>query len=391
MNNGNIVRAFETSEYRARLDKVRALMVEAELDALLVLSGTSQCYLTGYEAFSDEEPQALLVTLDEDPHFILRKMDANTAVDAGCWLPRDRIVAYPESYVGAAGADSAWDVIGEFVKGKIGTNARIGAEVSALGFHDYHRFVRALGIDELRDGSELVSTCRLVKSERELSYMKDAAGVADGALLAGIDTIAVGVRHRDVAAAIMSALCSGTETIPGGPPPGPPYILGGEHANAPHHFWVDDVFTAGQQAYLGVHAYRHRYAGGVARTVHLGPPTSQRKHRHEGALAGFHAAVDTIRPGARFSDVAGALQAAIRPYDLTHEARIGYSVGLDWTDGPSLSTNNDSEIVANMAIRVLIAFNEPGENYCFGEAFHVTEGGAESLNNVPRILFERPV
>ncbi|RWQ61954.1 Xaa-Pro peptidase family protein [Mesorhizobium sp.] len=389
MNDRNIVQAFETSEHRARLDKLRTLMSNAGMDALVVISQANQCYLLGYEPFSGDEPQAMLVTLNDDPYFILRKMDADTAAEAGCWLPQDRVIGYAESYVGGSGEASAWEYIGQFVKDKVGASARIGVEVSGLGVFGYHKLVGALGVQEPRDGSGLVSACRVVKSERELLYMIEAAAIADRAMLAGIDKVAVGVRHCDVGAAIMSALCAGTETIPGGPP-SPPMIRGGDRAIAPHQSWSDDVFAAGQQAYISVGACRHRYAGVVARTIHLGPLPSHRKRQHEGALAGFQAAVEVMRPGATCSDVAQAFQAAIRPYGLIKESRIGYSVGIDWVDGPSLGTNNNTEILTNMTLRLLIAFYERGENYMLSEAVRVTKGGAELMSTIPRILFERP-
>ncbi|MEI9425802.1 Xaa-Pro peptidase family protein [Mesorhizobium sp. Cs1299R1N1] len=392
MNGRNFVQAFETSEYRARVDKLRALMSKAGMDALLVISQANHCYLVGYESFSGEEPQAVFVTLDHDPYFILRKMDADTAADAGCWLPQDQVIAYAEDYVGDSGERSAWDVIGRFVKDKVGESARIGVDMSGLRASDYHKLIRALGVQEPCDGSGLVSECALVKSERELLYMKEAAAIADQAMLAGLGKIAVGARHCDAAAAIMSALCAGTETIPGGPPPCPPYIRGGEFANAPHQLWIDDVFAANQQYYLQFSASRHRYPAPMARIAHLGPATPRRKHQHEGALAGFYAALDALRPGATCAHVARAFQAASRPYGLRREeGRNGYSFGLDWTTGPSLGLNNDTEIVANMTFDLQSAFHERGEIYLLSDTVRVAENGAELLTTVPRILFELPV
>ncbi|MER8734276.1 Xaa-Pro peptidase family protein [Mesorhizobium sp. M1227] len=390
MNDRNFVQAFETSEYRARLDKVRGLMSDAGMDALVIISQANQCYLLGYESFSGEEPQAMLVTLDDDPYFILRKMDADTATEAGCWLPQDRVVGYAESYVAGSGEASAWEFIGKFVKGKVGSSARIGVEVSWLGLSSYPKFVGALRIKEPLDASELVGSCRVVKSKRELQFMAEAAAIADRALLAGIDKIAVGVRHCDVAATIMSALCAGTETIPGDPPPSPPIVRGGKHAIAPHQLWSDDIFAAGEQYYLLAGTSKHRYVAAMTRTVHLGPVTPRRKNQHEGALAGFHAAAAALRPGATCADVARAVQAAIRPYGLIKESRMGYSIGLDWTDGPSLGTNNNTEILANMTFRVDLGFYERGESYMLSNTVRVTENGAESMSNLPLILFERP-
>ncbi|MDX8516421.1 M24 family metallopeptidase [Mesorhizobium captivum] len=391
MNDRNIVQAFATSEYRARLDKVRALMSSAGIDALVVISQANQCYLLGYNSLSGDEPQAALVTLDDDPYFILRKMDADAAVEAGCWLPRDRIIPYAESYVAGTGEASAWDVIGQFVRGKVKASARVGVEVSGLGMFSYPRLVAALGGREPLDGSDLVGACRVIKSERELLYMKEAAAIGDRAMLAGIDKVAVGLMHCEVGAAIMSALCAGTENIPGGPPMSPPYIRGGMLAIAPHQFWIDEAFAAGQQYYVGpITGTRHRYVAPLTRTVHLGPGLPHRKKQHEGVLAGHQAAVETLRPGATCADVARAFQAAIRPYGLTKDSRLGYSVGLDWTDGPSLGTNNDTEIQANMTFLVHLGFYEPGEFYFLSDTVRVTENGAELLSKVPRILFERP-
>lgn len=384
------MQAFETSEYRARLDNVRGRMSDAGLDALLVIPEGSQSYLTGYEAASAYVPQAALVTLDGDPYFMLRELDLLSA-DATCWLPQDRLFGYAEDYIGSA-ERSGWEAIGKFVKGKIGASARIGTELSGsgLGVADYARLVDALGVQELHDSSGLVSKCKSVKSERELSYMSEAAAIADRAMLAGIDKIAVGTRQCDVAATIMSALCSGTDTIPGGAPTAPAMPTG-EIANAVHMSWTDDVYAAGQQTNFEIGGRRHRYVSALSRTAYVGSPTSRLKELHEGSLEGFHAALETIRPGVRCSEVARAFQAAVQPYGIKKASRMGYSIGVDWVDGgPSLATNDDTEIMANMTFHILIGFWERTETYMLSETVRVTEGGAESLSNVPRILFERP-
>lgn len=390
MNDRNFVQAFETSEYRARLDKVRALMADAGMDALVVISKANQFYLLGCDA-PDASDHAVLVTLDDDPYFILRKMDADGATEAGCWLSKDRVIAYPESYVGGTGEQSVWEFIAQFIKSKVKASARIGVEVSGLSVFSYPKLVAALGGQEPIDASDLVGACKVVKSERELSYMREAAAIADRAILAGIDKIAVGARHPDAVAATMSALCAGTKSIPGGPAPFV-YLRGGEFAKAPHQPWMDDVFTAGQEYYLLCSPTRRQYPAALARIAHLGPVAPHRKHRHEGAMAGFQAVVDAMRPGATCADVARAYQGAIRPYGfIKEEGRFGYSLGLGFIDGPSLAFNNDTEIVANMTFHFESTFIDRGETYLLSDTVRVTDTGAELLTTVPRDLFERPV
>ncbi|MER8708504.1 Xaa-Pro peptidase family protein [Mesorhizobium sp. M1088] len=390
MTNKMIVQAFETSEFRARLDKARALMSKAGMDALVVTSQAEQVYLLGYEFFA-YSPQAVLVTLDDDPYFILRKMDADTAADAGCWLPQDRVVGYAESCITGSGGEGAWEAIGRFVKDKVGASPRIGLEVSALGMVDYPKLVGALGVQEPLDASSLVETCALVKSERELLYMKEAAAITDRALLAGIDKIAVGTRHCEAAAAIMSVLCAGTGRIPGGPPPFLPHIRGGQFSNAPHQPWMDDVFAAGEQYFLELSAGRHRHSAPITRMAHLGPPTARRTNQHEGGLAGFKAALAAMRPGTTCGDVARAYDAAIRPYGLTRTSRIGYSMGVADISGPSLAPNDDTEILANMTFHLQSAFYERGERFLLSDAVRVTENGGEVMSTVPHTFFERRV
>ncbi|MER9058454.1 Xaa-Pro peptidase family protein [Mesorhizobium sp. M0910] len=389
MNDRNIVQAFETSEYRARLDKVRALMSNSGMDALVVISKADQFYLLGCDA-PDASDYAVLVTLDDDPYFILRKMDADGATEAGCWLSKDRIIAYPESYVGGTDGKSVWEYIAQFIKSKVKASTRIGVEVSGLGVFSYRKLVATLGGQEPIDASDLVGACKVVKSERELIYMREAATIAERAILAGIDKIAVGARHPDAVAATMSALCAGTKSIPGGPGPFV-YLRGGEFAKAPHQQWKDDVFAAGQEYYLLCGATRLQYPVALARIAHVGPVAPHRKHRHEAGMAGFHAVVDAMRPGATCADVARAYQGAIRPYGfIKEEGRFGYSLGLGFIDGPSLAFNNDTEIVANMTFHFESTFIDRGEEYLLSDTVRVTDTGAELLTTVPRDLFERP-
>lgn len=396
------MQAFETSEYRTRLDGIRGLMSDAGLDAFLVLNEGNLSYLTGYNGFSDYVPQAALVTLDEDPYLILREQDVQNTPGT-VWLPEDRVLGYDESRIGGSERGATehhpWSEIGEFVKGKIGTAGRIGAEFTAqrgreLGVIDHARLVDALGAQGLRDCSGLVQQIKRVKSERELAYMAEAATIVDRAMLAGIDKIAVGARQCDVAATLTAALISGTETIPGGPFHKTPWMqvgpVGG-FANGPHLKWTDDSYAAGQQTNIEIGAFRHRYCCALARTAFLGTPSPRLKEISRGVIEAWHAAFDAIRPGARCSDVARAVSAVLKPYGIKKESRCGYSLGIDWQDGgASLATNDETEIVPNMTFHLLIGIWNHDESYNFSETVRVTDDGVSTLSDVPRTLFEIP-
>lgn len=388
--------AFEISEYRVRLEGVRNLMLESGIDVLLVINEGNICYLTGYEGFSETAPQAAVVTLDEDPYLILREMDVRCA-EATCWLPTEHLLGYDESYIGSD--RNGWTFIGDFTKLKAGPVGRIAAELTPLGRNlglsaiGYVKLVEVVG--EVRDASKLVAQQKLVKSEQEIAYISAAAEIADTAMLAGIEKIAVGTRQSDVAAAVTAALISGTKDNPGSPsfllPPWMPVGPVGGFPNAPHLKWSDDVYAEGQQTNFELAGFRRRYGCAVARTAFLGTPSARLKELHQGVVEGWTAAVDTMRPGATCSDVAQAFSKAIVPYRIKKESRIGYSLGVDWSDGgASLAIHDHTVLRPNMTFHVLIGIFEPSEGYNFSESVRVAENGAKSFSTLPRSLFEIP-
>lgn len=391
--------AFEISEYRSRVDGVREQMSGAGVDALLVTNEGNICYLTGYEGFSDYVSQAVLVTLDAGPYIILRAQDVRCA-EATTWLPQDQMIGYDESYVGTADKHP-WTAIGNFVKSKVGPSARIAAEFtsqsgSELGYLDHQVLLNTLGDRQILNGSGLVQKCKRVKSERELTYISEAAAISEYAMLKGIDRIAVGARQSDVAAALTSALTSGTETIPGGAHPLiSPWMyvspIGGV-ANAPHLKWTDDVYQAGQQTNIEISGFRHRYAAPMARTVYLGTAPSRLKEISQGVIEAWHASLEAMRPGATCAEIARVAGTVLDSYGIEKKSRNGYSIGIDWMDGgASLATNDDTLLVPNMTFHLLFGIFKQDEGYNFSESVRVTESGAVSLaSNLPRILFEVP-
>ncbi|WP_340163220.1 M24 family metallopeptidase [Mesorhizobium sp. NZP2298] len=112
--------------------------------------------------------------------------------------------------------------------------------------------------------------------------------------------------------------------------------------------------------------------------------------RHEAHLAGLEDALNTVRPGATCSDVAGAFYRTIEKLGLKKDTRCGYSVGIDWVDHPaSLNEVDKTELKPNMTFHLMLGnWMEDDFGYVISETFRVTESGVEVLTNMPRKLFE---
>ena len=73
--------AFETGEYRDRVQRVSAGMADAGVDTLVVFSEPHMCFLTGYEGRSDYVPQVTVIRAgDQDARVNLREMERWEAV-----------------------------------------------------------------------------------------------------------------------------------------------------------------------------------------------------------------------------------------------------------------------------------------------------------------------
>ena len=381
--------AFEISEYRERARKITEEMHSRGIDTLVVLAEANLCYLTGYEGFSDYVPQAAVLRAgNSDAILILREMDLFCAYPT-VYLDDSQVECYPENLIGTP-ERSPWELIGKKII-EIAQGGRIGVEFGAnvFSYQDYGWLTKVLEGQRVVDGTGVVQCARIKKSPAEIAYMSQAATVVDNALQAGIAEIAEGVRECDVAATITKNLISGTPDIGGGPTKN--VTMGvGHRAAAPHLKWTDAPYQINTQTDFEVGGYVHRYACPLSRTAYLGDPPQRLLDLHEAVLEGFHGGIEAGRPGACCGDIYRGFAKPFFSKGFRKESRIGYSVGIDWSDLCfSLQDDDDTVLEENYTFHFIIGIWEREDAYVFSEAFRVTADGLESFSNTPRILFLR--
>src|SRR5947209_5167081 len=90
--------AFPISEYIERLAKVRGELKKRGISLLVVVDPAHLVYLSGFDAWSYQNTQALLVTAaDNEPVWIGRGIDGSSARET-TWLRPDNVVTYPDHY-----------------------------------------------------------------------------------------------------------------------------------------------------------------------------------------------------------------------------------------------------------------------------------------------------
>jgi Xaa-Pro dipeptidase len=385
---------FDRPEYLERIGNVKRRMDAAGIDVLLVSDPCNMNYLTGYDATSYYVHQMVALALDaEEPLWIGREMDVACARFT-TFLQPENLRGYPESYIGVPDRHAM-----EFVASELNERGwdrgRIAVEMDAHFFtaRCFHELSTHLPAADLVDARLLVNWARIVKSPREIAYMRQAGAIAERAMNVAIEKIEVGVRQCDVAAAIYAAAVSGTAEFGGDMPEGP-WMPSGERTSAPHLTWTDERYRPGEATDVELNAVRHRYTAALARTVILGAPEPKLESMVPVVIEGLNTALDRARPGATGHEVEAAWREVASANGIEKSSRIGYSIGIGYP-GPSwnertasLQPGNTTVLEPNMTFHMIIGLWMDDWGFEISETFRVTEDGApEVFSHVPRQVF----
>ena len=385
---------FERSEYLARVAETKRRMEAAGIDVLLVSDPCNMNYLTGYDATSYYVHQIAAVALDEEePLWIGRQMDVACARFT-TYLTAENMLGYPETYIGVTDRHPM-QFVASVLREKGWGQRRVGVEMDAHFFtaRCYAELAAGLADATFSDASLLVNWVRLVKSPREIAYMRQAGVIAENAMNVAIEAIAPGVRQCDVAAAIYAATVGGTAEF-GGDMPEAPWMPSGERTAAPHLTWTDEPYRAGEATNIELSGCRHRYTAALARTVILGEPPPQLAAMVPVVVEGLNAALDRARAGVTCHEVEAAWRGVASAHGIEKASRIGYAIGIGYP-GPSwnertasLQAGDPTVLEPNMTLHMIIGMWLDDGGFEISETFRVTENGApEVFSHVPRQVF----
>ncbi|MFC7363843.1 MULTISPECIES: M24 family metallopeptidase [Bhargavaea] len=383
---------FKLQEYKDRLEKTKASMAEQGIEVLLITNPANMNYLSGYDGWSFYVDQMLIVIIDEDqPIWIGRKMDAKAA-EVTTWLYKDNIIAYPEDHI-HNDLKHPMDFIAKILT-QIGQSKRnVGVEMGSYYFSAlaYEKLKTNLPNARFSDATLLVNYVRLIKSEKEIEYMKRAANIAGIGMQAAVESIQEGVRECDVAANIYSGLISGTPEYGGDYPSIVPLLPAGKNTATPHLTWTDRKYTNNEMVIIELAGCHRRYHSPLARTVSIGQPTVKALDTSKILVEGLNAALDAVKPGVTCEEVEIAWNTVISKHGISKDSRIGYSIGLnyppDWGEHTASLRKGDHTILQpNMTFHLIPALWFEDFGIEITESFRVTETGCEVLTDFERGL-----
>jgi Xaa-Pro dipeptidase len=385
---------FPTEAYLERIRNTKKQMTAAGIDVLIVCDPANMNYLTGYDGWSFYVPQAVVLSLDaEQPVWIGRGMDASGAKHT-TFLNAEHIIGYPDDYVQSA-VKHPMNFVAEQIKRRGWDNRSIGVEMDAYYFsaRGFAELRQDLPRANFKDGNLLVSWVRIVKSDREIEYMKQAGKISEKVMQTALDNLSPGARECDVVAAVYQAQIAGTAEYGGDYPAIVPMMPTGEKTSAPHLTWTDASYESEQAVNLELAACRHRYHAPLARTAYLGKNPPDRLMRlAEHTVEGLNLTLAALKPGMICEEVEMVWRNHIAKAGLEKESRIGYSMGLnyppDWGEHTASLRPGDKTVLSpNMTFHMILGMWMDNYGFECSESFRITANGCETFADFPRQLF----
>ena len=387
--------AFEKEEYEIRISKVRKSMDEKNIEVLIVTDPSNMAWLTGYDGWSFYVHQCVVLSLEREPFWYGRGMDANGA-KLTVFMQHENIIGYPDDYVQNP-EKHPMDYLSEILTEKNWAQKTIGVEKDNYYFSAscLESLQRNLVQANFVDSTGLVNWQRTVKSPRELEFMRKAARIVEKMHARIFEVMEPGMRKNDLVAEIYHSGITGTEDGGGDYAAIVPMTPTGADASAPHLTWDDQPIPNNSGTFFEIAGCYRRYHCPLSRTIYLGQPPQKYLDVEKAVLEGIEAGLEAAKPGNFAEDIEAAWRKTISKYGYEKESRCGYAIGLsyppDWGERTVSFRKGDKTVLEpNMTFHFMPAlwFDDWGLETT--ESIVITDSGVETLANVPRKLFVKP-
>ena len=390
--NMSYCKPFGIEEYQRRQQLVKQRMQDAGFDLIICQDPASMGWLTGFDGWSFYTPQAVLVHIEESsPIWFGRAQDAKSA-SMTTDIPEENIIGFSEPLVHHP-TRHPFDELCDLIVERGWEKSEIGVELDA---HYYtaraHRHICAgLPSATVRDNRELVNWARLIKSDAELEYMREAGRIVTDTMNRAIDRLRPGVRQYEVIADVYHTQITGFENKFGDYTSLCPLIQVGEGTSTPHLTWTDDPIPDNGLVVMEIGAARRHYHAPLTRTMHIGKPPKAVSRLAEVIIEGGNTALEMARPGVTCEAVESAWQQVLKRHGYHKDSRVGYSIGLnyppDWGERTaSLRPGDRTVLQPGMCFHFQSGIWLEDFGAAISEPFVVTENGGERLSDVRREL-----
>ena len=321
-----------------RLQKVRQLLAQKEIDAILISKPESRYYLSGFDGsagFLLITPQNTILATDfryieqatkQSPEYQIFRITNDTS----SWLP---------------------ELIADL------RLRRVGFEAGHITFAMYKRLTdtlnKAQSHPELVPTDRVVESLRAVKEPEEIKLIAKAVELTDTAFEYIEEIVHTGMSEKELAWEIEKFLREkGSETIPFDI-----IVASGPNSALPHATPSERIIQRGEPVLIDIGARWEKYSSDLSRTICLGTPDDTFNKIYDTVLKAQLAAIDGIKEGMPGNEADRLARAVIEQagYGEAFGHGLGHGIGLASHEQPRLGPGSMEPLTSGMVFTV-----EPG-------------------------------
>jgi Xaa-Pro dipeptidase len=331
---------FPRAEYEARLEAANRAMHINNLDAILLASEAEVRYFTGFRTQfwqSPTRPWFVILRRDQTPLAIIPEIGAELMARSD--------IAEIEAWPAPRPHDDGLSLL----KDRLANCQRLGV---LMGHETTFRMplndvfeLRAALPSEWIDATDIIRDLRMVKSDREIAYIRQICGIASQGFARVPEIANAGQSLSSVFREFKRMLLElGADDVP--------YLVGGVD-----HPSYDDVISPpddrplsnGQILMLDTGATLNGYFCDFDRNYAVGTPTASAQRAYAKLYDATDAAMEIARPGVRACDLFAAMAKSMDTQN-SDVGRFGHGLGMQLTEWPSLAAWDETIIRENMVL-----------------------------------------
>lgn len=365
------------AEFAWRIAKARAEMARAGCDLLILDSGESLAWLSGYTV-SETMYRAVFLPREGSPWFILRMLDAEPC-GQGSWI---------KDIVGYNDHENPMNVISKEITDRGFSDKNIGLDLNSISMNS----VRLAQLQSLmpdchfHDLGSITESLRWVKSQYEIDLISRSAAIADKTLCELAARAHAGLTTREAAAfAASKFLQLGADNGESGP-----IVRGrGDHEFL-HGLFHTEALEAGDILHVELIPRVMNYSARIMRPIVIGQPSQQQQRVAAELVRLQDLQIAAMKPGVLACDIDkiirdGVLKAGLRPEYTNVSA---YTLGLYVRTPRSSDFSRVFLPTENWPLQENMVFHvyTTAQGLGFSETVVVTPNGGHRLTKTPRTI-----
>ena len=348
-----------------RIGRIFKFMKEHDLPCIAIKDICTIRYLTGFTGDSS--------ILYADDRIAVLVTDGRYTDQARSELKYCRVKEYK---------GNIWETVAQLA----GAHQKVGFDGDAYTYEDARALQKALP-DTMEMVSVSLRALRLIKDERELENLWQAAKIADGAFERLLKEIKAGMTEKELAARLEYYMRSlGSEGVSFDT-----IVASGHRSALPHGAPTDKIIEVGDFVTFDFGALYNGYHSDTTRTVVMGMANSWHRELYTVVQEAQYRGMKAARPGITGQELDKEIRDYIesRGYGKFFTHGLGHGVGLEIHELPNINSKGDIVLQEGMVFSI-----EPGV-YIQGrggvrieDTVVLTKEGAHSLTTLKKTLTE---